>query len=174
MADHRIAAVADLLGISVSLLRTWSLEFAAYLSEGAQWHAADRTFRPSPRYSDQDIVLLCRAQRLREQGLSFDQIRDRLDSYADQHAADMPMSVAAPERAEVGKHAYELALDALHDALRTQGTLIEHLQQETLLLRSTQEQLAQANSNQRSHYLAIIRLLVARELKVARRRPAEV
>ena len=168
MADHRIAEVADLIGISVSMLRTWSLELAAYLSDGAQWRAPAGGQRPAPRYSDGDIVLLCRVQRLREQGRSFDQIRDLLDERAEQ--AGDPPDLARPPAA----NAYERALDALHDALHMQGALIQGLQEETRHLRSAHDQLAAAHSTQRSHYLAIIRLLVARDLKRARRRPAEV
>lgn len=170
MVGYRIAEVADLLGINVSMLRAWTLELAAYLSSTAQWLIPLNGSRPAPRYTDADIVILCRAQRLREQGISFEQIRGQL---AEQHEIRSEIedgieltSTDAPGRA---KYAYELALDALHDALRVQGTLIQRLQEETRELRSAHEHLLEVHSTQRSHYLAIIRLLLTRDFKRGRR-----
>ncbi len=171
MAYHRIAEVADLLGMSVSMLRAWTLELAPYLSDDAQWIMPANGHRPSPRYGDGDIVVLCRAQRLREQGMSFEQIRARLaeqegadDQAAEGHAA--PLAGESPSRA---KYAYELALDALHDAMRVQGTLIQRLQEETHDLRSAHDHLIESHAAQRSHYLSIIRMLLMREFKRTRR-----
>ncbi len=171
MAYHRIAEVADLLGMSVSMLRAWTLELAPYLSDGAQWLMPLNGQRPSPRYGDADIVVLCRAQRLREQGLSFEQIRVRL---AEHDSASEPDELgdageAAPEATGRAKHAYELALDALHDAMRVQGTLIQRLQEETHDLRSAHDHLIESHAAQRSHYLSIIRMLLMREFKRTRR-----
>ena len=174
MADHRIAEVADLLGISVSMLRAWTLELSAYLSDGAQWIAPIAGNRPAPRYTDGDIVVLCRAQRLREQGMSFEHIRAQLAEAGEAAESGEGAAHAAEESPARAKYAYELALDALRDAMRVQSTLIQRLQEETRELRSAHDQLLEEHSTQRSHYLAIIRTLLTREFKRVRRQQVGV
>ena len=157
------------------MLRAWTLELSAYLSDGAQWIAPIAGNRPAPRYTDGDIVVLCRAQRLREQGMTFEHIRAQL-AEAGEAATEASEDAwhsgeEAPARA---KYAYELALDALRDAIRVQGTLIQRLQEETHELRSAHDQLLEEHSTQRSHYLAIIRMLLTREFKRVRRQQVGV
>lgn len=174
MADHRIAEVADLLGISVSMLRAWTLELTAYLSDSAQWIAPIAGNRPAPRYTDSDIVVLCRAQRLREQGMTFEHIRAQLAEAGEAADASEAAGLAGEETPARAKYAYELAVDALRDAVRVQGTLIQRLQDETRELRSAHDQLLEEHSTQRSHYLAIIRMLLTREFKRVRRQQVGV
>lgn len=165
MTEYRIADVADLLGLSAAMLRSWTFELAAYLSDTAQWIAPNGRQRPAPRYTDRDIVVLCQAQRLRERGRSFEQIRSQFAEQAAQ-PAELDLLDLHPASANnsptPAQHAYELAVDALHDALRVQGALVQRLQEEIRELRTAHDQLAHAHASQRAHYLAIIRLLLSR------------
>lgn len=165
MTEYRIADVADLLGLSASMLRSWTFELAAYLSDTAQWSTPAGRQLPAPRYTDHDIVVLCQAQRLRERGRSFEQIRAQLAEQTAQPAEidllDLHPAVAT-ETARPAQYAYEMAVDALRDAVRVQSSLVQRLQDEIRDLRTAHDTLARAHAAQRAHYLAIIRLLLNR------------
>ena len=177
MTEYRIADVADLLGLSAALLRSWTFELAAYLSDTAQWITPNGRQRPAPRYTDHDIVVLCQAQRQRERGRSFEQIRAQLAEQAAQ-SAEIDLLDLQPagmsEALRPPQHAYELAVDALHDALRMQGALVQRLQEEIRQLRAEHDQLARAHAAQRSHYLAIIRVLLGRTQSAGHQREVGV
>ena len=107
--------------------------------------------------------------------MTFEHIRAQLAEAGE--AAHDPSEDAPQAREEAparAKYAYELALDALRDAVRVQGTLIQRLQEETHELRSAHDQLLEEHSTQRSHYLAIIRMLLTREFKRVRRQQVSV
>lgn len=173
MAEYRIGEVADMLGMSIAIVRAWTLELAGFLSTRARWQATIEGQRALPVYDDHDIVLLCRVQRLREQGLSFEGVRAWL-AEQQSDAASEPAALASAQAADAAggqaKNAYELALAALYDALRVQGGLIQRLQDEAQTLRNAHDQLAKAHVVQRQRYLAIIRRLLRRELTPPRQR----
>ena len=64
---------AQALGVSVSTLRNWSDQYAAYLSETARpGHVPER------RFIDKDLTVLTYIKQLRIEGMQAEQIRIRL------------------------------------------------------------------------------------------------
>ena len=77
MTTYRPADVAERLGVSSATLRRWSQQFGGFLSAAAV-SSTDEASSKHRRYTDEDLAVLERAQRLLKEGLSYDEVRDRL------------------------------------------------------------------------------------------------
>lgn len=65
--------IAQSLGVSVSTMRNWSDQYAAFLSETARpGHLPER------RFADRDLTILTYIKQLRSEGMQADQIKERL------------------------------------------------------------------------------------------------
>ncbi len=85
MAEHeklwRPAEAAQHLGVPASTLRRWSRRFAPFLSPQANGlREAPDAARGHRRYTAQDMQILARCKALLSQGLTFEQVTERLAS----------------------------------------------------------------------------------------------
>ena len=84
-AVRRPSEVAARLGVSVSTLRRWSQQFAAFLSSAAQ--SSDAETSRHRRYTDEDLATLITVRGLLTEGYTYSQVRRRLQVL---HAGAVP------------------------------------------------------------------------------------
>ncbi len=104
--------VASRLDISPSTLRRWSEEFADYISE----QASSPKGKSHRRYTEQDVETLLTVKEFMSDGLTYEQVRQRLEQPPESATAT---ALASPEDLSVAAMAY---LSETIDELR-QGQL---------------------------------------------------
>jgi DNA-binding transcriptional MerR regulator len=84
------------LGVSAPTLRTWSVQFAQYLSPGAQSSVTEAGTYTQRRYDDSDLVVFRQIQTLLERGLTYEQVDQALTSDpTGEIVEDAPLDVSA-------------------------------------------------------------------------------
>jgi DNA-binding transcriptional MerR regulator len=76
---YRSREVAARLGVSATTIRRHSVELAAYLGPSASAAYAETGGPTQRRYSDEDLALLAATIAATHHGLTFEEIRNRLD-----------------------------------------------------------------------------------------------
>jgi DNA-binding transcriptional MerR regulator len=144
--------VARELDISTSTLRRWAKEFHPYLSKTAakpdSTSAGAGTHR---RYTTEDVQLLMRVKTLLDQGLTYDQVIDRLKregaSASDEYPSrEETYPIVAPDK-EVEAQSVGPSLVVVADALRNINDNQQALQNSLQVNRNLLGVLIQDNFN---------------------------
>jgi DNA-binding transcriptional MerR regulator len=111
--------VAARLEVSPSTLRRWSEEFAEFLSPGADSSEG----KQHRRYSDEDLATLITVKGLMADGLTYDQVRERLSN---QHAgaSDGPGGMVITDAALPLAPAMTFLADTLHNVADSQQAVL--------------------------------------------------
>jgi DNA-binding transcriptional MerR regulator len=112
--------VATRLGVSPSTLRRWSEEFAEFLSPEAN-SAEGKQHR---RYSDEDLATFITVKGLMAEGLTYDQVRQRLHELRADEEYDGPSSMVAAEAALPLAPAMTFLADTLHNVADSQQSVL--------------------------------------------------
>jgi DNA-binding transcriptional MerR regulator len=144
--------VARELDISTSTLRRWAKEFHPYLSETAakpdSGSAGAGTHR---RYTSEDVQLLMRVKTLLDQGLTYDQVIERLKREGGSASDEYPSPeetypIVAPDK-EVDAQSLGPSLVVVADALRNINDNQQALQNSLQVNRNLLGVLIQDNFN---------------------------
>ena len=132
---------AQALGVSVSTMRNWSDQYAAYLSETARpGHVPER------RFTDKDLTVLAYIKQLRNEGMQAEQIRIRLSEttfndieiITQQATTDFskPDSVVVPQNAPDAPETAQLAIRLLDsmNAMQRQIDGIQHARRDNIMM----------------------------------------
>jgi len=88
--------VAKRFGVSVGTVRAWQRNFASWLEVEKQQYGGGR--RQATRYSDSDLKVFVIVDRLTDEGLNYDDIREVMDEELESQAYEVP---EAPPEEEV-------------------------------------------------------------------------
>ncbi len=120
---HRPKDVTQRLGISSATLRLWSTHFEQFLSPGAQSAKTENGGPAQRRYQDSDIALLQTAKTLLAEGLTYEEVKERLGT-----GLETPtMPVEAPQLPKTDNSpalVMHLALQPLREALSAKDQTI--------------------------------------------------
>jgi len=111
--------VASRLEVSPSTLRRWSDEFSEFLSS----EASSGKGRQHRRYSDQDLATLITIKGLMAEGLTYEQVRERLGELRESKS-DGPSSVVAAEIGLPLAPAVTFLADTLHNVADSQQAVL--------------------------------------------------
>jgi DNA-binding transcriptional MerR regulator len=112
--------VAARLEVSPSTLRRWSEEFAEFLS--AEADSADEN--QNLRYSDEDMATLITVKGLMAEGLTYDQVSERLSEHAAGGTPDGPGSMVTTDAALPLAPAMTFLADTLHNVADSQQSVL--------------------------------------------------
>ena len=112
--------VAARLEVSPSTLRRWSEEFTEFLSPDA--HPSEG--KQPRRYSDEDLATFITVKGLMADGLTYDQVRQRLNELRASQKPDGPGSVVAAEAALPLAPAMTFLADTLHNVADSQQAVL--------------------------------------------------
>jgi len=144
--------VARELDISTSTLRRWAKEFHPYLSQtAAKPDSASAGTGTHRRYTGDDVQLLTRVKALLDQGLTYDQVIERLKREGAASSDEYPSRektypIVAPEK-DVEASALGSSLVVVADALRNINDNQQALQNSLQVNRNLLGVLIQDNFN---------------------------
>jgi DNA-binding transcriptional MerR regulator len=144
--------VARELDISTSTLRRWAKEFHPYLSQtAAKPDSASSGTASHRRYTDEDVQLLTRVKVLLDQGLTYDQVIERLKregaAFSDEYPSrEKTYPMVAPEK-DMEAPALGSSLVVVADALRNINDNQQALQNSLQVNRNLLGVLIQDNFN---------------------------
>jgi DNA-binding transcriptional MerR regulator len=154
MTDSELRQPGDVareLDISTSTLRRWAKEFHPYLSQAASKPDTGGAVGAHRRYTDEDVHLLTQVKVLLDQGLTYDQVVQRLKSEGavppeeSRHPEEV-YPVVAPE-ADMDASAAAPGLVVVADALRNINDNQQALQNSLQVNRNLLGVLIQDNFN---------------------------
>ncbi|GAB4533614.1 MAG: hypothetical protein Kow0063_15800 [Anaerolineae bacterium] len=112
--------VASRLEVSPSTLRRWSEEFSDFLSPEADSSEG----KQHRRYSDEDMALLITVKGLMAEGLTYDQVRERLSQQGGGDKPDGPASMVPADAALPLAPAITFLADTLHNVADSQQAVL--------------------------------------------------
>jgi len=112
--------VATRLEVSPSTLRRWSEEFSEFLSPEADSSEG----RQHRRYSDGDMATLITVKGLMSDGLTYDQVRERLIEQGPAKRSDGPGSMVPTDAALPLAPAMTFLADTLHNVADSQQAVL--------------------------------------------------
>jgi DNA-binding transcriptional MerR regulator len=112
--------VASRLELSPSTLRRWSEEFSEFLSPEANSSEG----RQHRRYSDEDLATLITVKGLMTEGLTYDQVRQRLSELGASQEPDGPSSMVTTDAALPLAPAMTFLADTLHNVADSQQAVL--------------------------------------------------
>lgn len=113
--------VASRLEVSPSTLRRWSEEFSEFLS----LEAGSADGKQHRRYSDEDLTTLVTVKGLMAEGLTYEQVRERLEEIrSDEKSAGPGSMVAKTEGALPLTPAISFLTDTLHNVAGSQQAVL--------------------------------------------------
>jgi len=112
--------VASRLEISPSTLRRWSEEFSEFLSPEADSSEG----KQHRRYSDEDLAALITVKGLMAEGLTYDQVRERLSEQPAGKKPDSPGSMVTTDAALPLAPAMTFLADTLHNVADSQQAVL--------------------------------------------------
>ena len=130
--------VQSALGVSAPTLRTWSVEFAAHLSPGAQSSQTPEGTYTQRRYDESDVPVFRRIKELLDRGLTYEMINESLASdpigeifHNEPPAATAPMltDLAIPSADTSAIFGLREALARADQALESRAQTIRTLEQ---------------------------------------------
>lgn len=131
---YRIGQVAAQLDVSPSTVRRWSDSFAGWLSDaGGNPERLDNGRRATRLYSDEDVALLAQVQRLKETGLSDEEIEAQLGRAAEPPELGLALLPRRDGELVVSGEA-EAAFHMLQQAVESQKAIISAQQAQRDLL----------------------------------------
>ncbi len=92
----RAGYVAEQLGVSVQTVRSWSVEFADFLSPGARRTLSATGGQGQRRYVDADLALFEHVKAMLAQGATFEEARRRLQELTPEERASPPVPTRPP------------------------------------------------------------------------------
>ena len=112
--------MASRLEVSASTLRRWSEEFSAYLSSEADSSEG----KQHRRYSDEDLATLITVKGLMADGLTYEQVRERLGELRASPPPGGPGSLVAADAALPLAPAMTFLADTLHNVADSQQAVL--------------------------------------------------
>ncbi len=112
--------VASRLEVSASTLRRWSEEFSAYLSSEADSSEG----KQHRRYSDEDLATLITVKGLMADGLTYEQVRERLGELRASTSPGGAGSLVAADAALPLAPAVTFLADTLHNVADSQQAVL--------------------------------------------------
>ena len=128
---RQLSEVATQLKVSTSTLRRWSKEFAPFLSKAAGGEALSPQSEPIHRYTDHDLVTLATIKELLAEGLTYQQVSERLEEtqeHKNEEEDDTYALVSSEAPAPTLAPAITILSDAVHTMVDGQQTILSSQQ----------------------------------------------